>query len=294
MRSLREIQQSHLPQVEAEMVRFITEHTGHETLKESMLYSIQAGGKRLRPLMLLAAVASFGKEITDGAYQIAAALEMVHTYSLIHDDLPAMDNDDLRRGKPTNHVAFGEAMAILAGDGLLTEAFHLMSLAQVDAIPKILLLQQFSKLAGTSGMVAGQAADIQAEGKQLSIDEIAQIHQHKTGDLIAFAFVSGTVLAEQPEEVLLSVERFARQLGLAFQIRDDLLDATATTEELGKNTQRDQELAKSTYPALLGIDGARQALTQTLAAAQHEIDQLQTAADFHPQLFAEFIEKFRL
>lgn len=294
MKNLEAIRCEHLPAVEAEILRFIDEHVINDRLKASMMYSVQAGGKRLRPLMLLATIASFGKEIEQGAYQAAAALEMLHTYSLIHDDLPAMDNDDLRRGMPTNHVKFDEATAVLAGDGLLTEAFHLLSLANIKASPKLLLIQQLAKAAGTQGMVAGQAADVQAEGQHLPLAEIAKIHQHKTGDLMTFAMISGGILAEQPESMILSIQRFAKHLGLAFQIRDDLLDATATAEVLGKNPNRDTILEKSTYPSLLGIDGARQALSETLMYGQEEIKELQNSADFQPQLFAELIEQFRL
>ena len=153
----------HLPAVENEMLAFLDEYTSDEKLKESMVYSIRAGGKRIRPLLLLATVASFEEVINTTVYQVAAALEMVHTYSLIHDDLPAMDNDDLRRGKPTNHKIYGEALAILAGDGLLTGAFQLISMTHLANSPKLLLLQQLAVSAGTQGMVAGQAADIEGE-----------------------------------------------------------------------------------------------------------------------------------
>ncbi|MFS0953072.1 polyprenyl synthetase family protein, partial [Enterococcus thailandicus] len=169
---------------------------------------------RIRPLLLLTAVASFDEPIDVPVYQVAAALEMVHTYSLIHDDLPAMDNDDLRRGKPTNHKVFGEALAILVGDGLLTGAFQLISMAHLGNSPKLLLLQQLAVCAGSQGMVAGQAADIEGESKKLSLEELAFIHERKTGRLIRYALLAGGILAKQPEEILLLLQRLAEHLGL--------------------------------------------------------------------------------
>ena len=287
--------EKYLPFVEQELVSFINKHTTNEQLKESMLYSVNAGGKRIRPQLLLAAVSSFHKTVGTGAYQTAAALEMVHTYSLIHDDLPAMDDDDLRRGKPTNHKVYGEATAILAGDALLTMAFQLLSMAQVEMEPKLLLLQLFSKAAGAEGMVSGQAADMQAENKQISVKELAGIHEDKTGKLIEYALVSGGILANQPTEVLEMLQTLAGHLGLAFQIRDDLLDVTSTTELLGKETQRDAQLNKSTYPGLLGLAEAKLALDEELIAAERTIDRLQqTVSAFEPMYLKELVKVFYL
>lgn len=287
--------EKHLPFVEQELVSFIEKHTTNEQLKKSMLYSVNAGGKRIRPQLLIATVSSFHKSIGIGAYQTAAALEMVHTYSLIHDDLPAMDDDDLRRGKPTNHKMFGEATAILAGDALLTMAFQLVSMAQIDMEPKLLLLQLFSKAAGAEGMVSGQAADMQAENKQISVEELAKIHEDKTGKLIEYALVSGGILANQPTEVLTLLQILAGHLGLAFQIRDDLLDVTSTTELLGKKTQRDAQLNKSTYPGLLGLTEAKLALDEELIAAQRIINQIQqTVSGFEPIYLKEIVKAFYL
>ncbi|MBO6454381.1 polyprenyl synthetase family protein, partial [Enterococcus faecalis] len=220
--------QQHLPLVEKVMVDFIAEYTENERLKEAMLYSIHAGGKRLRPLLVLTTVAAFQKEMETQDYQVAASLEMIHTYSLIHDDLPAMDDDDLRRGKPTNHKVFGEATAILAGDGLLTGAFQLLSLSQLGLSEKVLLMQQLAKAAGNQGMVAGQMGDIEGEKVSLTLEELAAVHEKKTGALIEFALIAGGVLANQTEEVIGLLTQFAHHYGLAFQIRDDLLDATST------------------------------------------------------------------
>ncbi len=187
-----------------------------------------------------------------------------------------MDNDDLRRGKPTNHKVFGEALAILAGDGLLTAAFQLVAMAEIEANQKVLLLQQLSKAAGTQGMVAGQAADIQGENQALRLEELMSIHERKTGELIRFAVIAGGVLADQTEEVLHELDRFAQHIGLAFQIRDDLLDAT------------------STYPALLGLAGAQQALTEELSKAKEILALLSQYGQFTPDVLLAFVERFEI
>lgn len=293
MSQLKAFQIAEIQKTEIEMIQFIQAATSDERLKESMLYSIYAGGKRIRPLLLLTTVASFQPEIMRGAYQTAATLEMVHTYSLIHDDLPAMDNDDLRRGKPTNHKIFGEAAAILAGDGLLTAAFELLSGAEIEANQKVTLLQLLAKAAGTQGMVAGQSADIQAERKRISFNELMSVHQRKTGALIRFAVVAGGILANQSQAVLDKLDQLAQHLGLAFQIRDDLLDVVGTTKELGKEAHRDQFLEKSTYPSLLGLREAKEALVNELQAAEDLLLQLSdNMLDTH--LFSEVLALFRL
>jgi geranylgeranyl diphosphate synthase type II len=294
MDNLQQFQEKYLSEIEAVIVRFLEEHTSDQTLKDSMLYSIHAGGKRIRPLLLAATVASFRKPMTLGAYQTAAALEMIHTYSLIHDDLPAMDDDALRRGKPANHTVYGEALAILAGDGLLTAAFQLLSLADIESNKKILLLQQLSQAAGTAGMVAGQAADIQGENQQLTLEELIAVHERKTGELIRFAVIAGGILADQTEEVIDLLDQFARHLGLAFQIRDDLLDVTSTTEALGKIVHRDDALAKSTYPALLGLEGAHQALTDELTQAYARLNELSHFGHFEQDLLAAVVKQFEI
>lgn len=291
---LQQLSAEELPKVEKEIVDFITTSTVHEELKKSMLYSIEAGGKRIRPLIVLATVQAFQKELTAPVYQTAGALEMIHTYSLIHDDLPAMDDDALRRGKPTNHKVYGEALAILAGDGLLTAAFQLLSLADLEPDKKILLLQQLSHTAGTAGMVAGQAADIQGENQQLTLDELISIHERKTGELIRFAVIAGGILADQTEEVIQLLDQFARHMGLAFQIRDDLLDVTSTTEVLGKIVHRDDALAKSTYPALLGLDGASEALKDELNQAYAVLDELSSYGHFDQRLITSVVKQFEI
>ncbi len=294
MMNTEELQTTHLPRVEEEMRAFLTAVTTDEKLLESMLYSIKAGGKRIRPQLLLAVVAGFGKRLDTGVYQTAAALEMIHTYSLIHDDLPAMDDDPLRRGLPTNHVVYGEAIAILAGDGLLTEAFHLLSTAMLPASEKLLLIQLLAAKAGSSGMVAGQAADIQGENRKLSLAELAGIHRRKTGDLLTCALVAGGILAQQPAEVLEQLTQLAEHIGLAFQIRDDLLDVTSTTAELGKAAHKDAAAGKNTYPELLGLPRAKAALAEELAAAEQLIDVMTVQLPFSGELLREILQKFRL
>ncbi|EOL47833.1 polyprenyl synthetase family protein [Enterococcus caccae] len=295
MEAFNDFRKQSLPLIEKEMENFINDYTANERLKEAMLYSIKAGGKRFRPLLILAVLRSFNKEAQIHDYQVAAALEMVHTYSLIHDDLPAMDDDDLRRGKPTNHKIFGEAHAILAGDGLLTAAFQLLAISQIESNQKILLIQLLSKASGTQGMVAGQAGDLQGENRSLSLNELAEVHEKKTGALIEFALLAGGILANQTEEVVDLLGTFAQHLGLAFQIKDDLLDATSSEEALGKQVGRDEELNKSTYPSLLGLAGAKAALTDQLSMGSSILTIIaQTSSEFHSELLQELVEQLRL
>ncbi|MCB5956177.1 polyprenyl synthetase family protein [Enterococcus sp. CWB-B31] len=285
----------YVPLVEKEMTGFLEKHTANDYLKESMLYSIQAGGKRLRPLLVIAAVLSFGKELEKEDCQVAAALEMIHTYSLIHDDLPAMDDDDLRRGKPTNHKVYGEAHAILAGDGLLTAAIQLIAISQLDMSKKVLLIQQLTRAAGTQGMVAGQAGDLQGETRSLSLEELVEVHEAKTGALIEFALIAGGILADQTEVIIELLSSFARYLGLAFQIRDDLLDVTSSEEELGKQVGRDETLNKSTYPGLLGIEGAAKEFEQQMKLASEKLAEIQACNnEFQPMLLENILKQLAL
>lgn len=290
---LTEFSATNLPMVEQEITQFLMEYTTDEALKESMLYSINAGGKRIRPLLLLATASSFGETLSTPIYQVAGALEMVHTYSLIHDDLPAMDNDDLRRGKPTNHKVFGEAIAILAGDGLLTGAFQLISLTQLEPLKKLLLIQQLASNSGAQGMVAGQTADILGEKQELTIEELAFVHERKTGRLILYALLAGGVLANQPEEVLMCLQKLAGHLGLAFQIRDDLLDVVSTTEKLGKTAGKDAQEGKNTYPRLLGIEKTYAALANEIQQANELVTQLEKdVLVFDGELLRQLIRQF--
>lgn len=223
-------------------------------LAEAMRYSLLNGGKRLRPVLLLAAYHAFRDEPVK-ALPFAMAVELIHTYSLVHDDLPAMDNDDFRRGKPTCHKVFGEGMAILAGDAMLTHAFELMS---QSALPRAMdALRVIAARAGVSGMVAGQVADILMSNQPANQDMVRYIHRHKTADLLTAPVVAGLLLAEAPEEAVRAGLAYGEALGLAFQITDDLLDLEGDPEVTGKAGNRDQTLGKLTWPSLAGIEQAR-------------------------------------
>ena len=225
-------------------------------LQEAMSYSLLAGGKRLRPILVLLACEACGGEL-EGALPAACAIEMVHTYSLIHDDLPAMDNDDLRRGRPTNHVVFGEALAILAGDGLLTLAFEALARDVSPAETAVACCADLARAAGMAGMVAGQVADLEAEGRSMSsLDELEGIHRRKTGALLASALTMGARIGRAGNEDLHRLASFGRCLGLAFQITDDLLDVCGSTLMMGKAVQKDASRGKLTYPSLLGEEAS--------------------------------------
>lgn len=242
-------------------------------VKESMLYSLEAGGKRIRPLLLFATLKAFDVKPEKGIHA-AAAIEMIHTYSLIHDDLPSMDNDDLRRGKPTNHKVFGDAIAILAGDALLTYSFQLISeSAHVDAETKIRLVNEIAKAAGPEGMVGGQVADMNGENQQLSLEELEYIHIHKTGKLLIASVKAGAILAGADADQLETLALFAHHLGLAFQIRDDILDLEGSEEKIGKKIGSDEHNHKSTYPSLLTMDGAKKALAHHIEMAKGNLKQ---------------------
>ncbi len=238
-----------------------------ERLREAMDYSLLAGGKRLRPILALAAAeAVTGKEETsDRALAFACAVEMIHTYSLVHDDLPAMDNDDYRRGRPTNHKVFGDAMAILAGDGLLTHAFHVASRATDDGVPAeraLAVIRELSCYAGLPGMVGGQVSDMLGEQGITSLEQLEHIHLHKTSDLIAFSLRAGGHAAEADERQVEALGRFGRNIGLAFQIQDDILDLTGSADKLGKPVKSDERQHKVTYPYLLGLDESRRRVSE--------------------------------
>lgn len=241
-----------------------------QILKESMLYSLEAGGKRIRPLLLFASISAFEEKPEKGLLT-AAAIEMIHTYSLVHDDLPSMDNDDLRRGKPTNHKVFGDAVATLAGDALLTYSFQLIldtKSEDVSANTKLELIRELSMAAGAEGMVGGQVADMLGENKQLSLEELEYIHVHKTGKLLEFSVVAGALIAGASKNEIEYFRTFAHHLGLAFQIRDDILDLEGSEEKVGKRIGSDEQNHKSTYPALLTMEGAKEALSRHIELAK--------------------------
>ncbi|RYY77096.1 MAG: geranyl transferase [Gammaproteobacteria bacterium] len=249
-------------------------------LREAMRYSLFNGGKRVRPTLAYASALAINNEALTTHLsllnRVACALESLHSYSLVHDDLPAMDDDDLRRGKPTCHIAFNEATAILAGDALQTFAFELLSEAEsVDSNIKIALIQQLAKAAGAQGMVLGQTIDFEAVDKFLNLSQLENMHRHKTGALIRASVSMGATALEATTAQLKSLDDYAAAIGLAFQVQDDILDVTADTETLGKQQGADIARNKPTYVALLGLDGARekaQELHQQAIAALTDFD----------------------
>jgi geranylgeranyl diphosphate synthase type II len=253
-----------------------------DRLAEAMRYSLFSGGRRIRPILTLAASEAVGGKIAP-ALPFACALELIHTYSLIHDDLPAMDDDELRRGKPTSHVVFGEAMAILAGDALLTEAFRIMAEASAKrgahAGRAVRVIAEVANAAGARGMVAGQAADMDAERAPVDLAAVEWIHVRKTGALIRAAVRAGALLGGARPAQLRRLTRFGELLGLAFQIADDILDAEGTTAVTGKATGRDRVRHKATFPAILGLSAAKQRARELLADALREIRPLGAAAE---------------
>ncbi len=263
-------------------------------LTETILYSVEAGGKRIRPLLLLELLEGFGLELTPAHFQVAAALEMIHTGSLIHDDLPAMDNDDYRRGRLTSHKKFGEDMAILAGDSLFLDPYGLVAMAELPSQVKVELIAELSLAAGSFGMVAGQVLDMQGEGRKLTMDQLQTIHANKTGKLLAYPFVAAGIIAQTGQSVLGKLRQAGELLGLAFQVRDDILDVTASFEQIGKTPQKDLAAEKSTYPALLGLNGARDFFDETLEQAKSLLEQLEKESDFSAEEIQKIIESLRL
>lgn len=244
-------------------------------LMEPMVYSLLNGGKRVRPVMLLWVLAIQSMDAVKLGLTTANALESIHTYSLIHDDLPAMDNDDYRRGVLTNHKKFDEATAILAGDALLTDAFGMIAEDdQLTAEQKVKLISLLSQAAGSVGMVAGQIFDIQAENKAISLNELANIHYLKTGKLFLFAVQAASIIAQLTTQERELLEKFATHFGRAFQIHNDIMDEIGTPAETGKKTQADSELHKATYPSLLTLEGAKKALSDDLKTAQSALQAL--------------------
>ena len=249
--------------------------TAPEKIHNAIRWSMFAGGKRFRPVLLLATGQAFGAEI-DVLIKTACAFEMIHTYSLIHDDLPSMDDDDLRRGRPTCHVRFGEAAAILAGDALQTLAFRTIAEDELlDVATRVALIAELARASGTpDGMVAGQALDMEAEARQVNASELEEIHRHKTGALIVAAARCGALIGRANETELDAVSSYGSHLGLLFQITDDLLDVTASAEDLGKTPGKDAHARKATYPALYGIEETREAALKAHRAACSALDQI--------------------
>ena len=260
MSNLQTFIETNLPHIELQLEAIINDITAPHELKEAMLYSLRAGGKRIRPLYTLAVLQELGVENVE-AIKVASTIEMIHTYSLIHDDLPSMDNDDLRRGKPTNHKVFGEALAILAGDALVTLAFGIIArLKDLEPSQKVRLIDQLSMASGAEGMVGGQVLDMLGEGKRLSLEELEEVHLNKTGALLSYSILAGGIIANANEDIMKALHRYSIHIGLAFQIQDDILDVEGTSEQLGKTAGKDILSEKNTYPSILTLAGAKEQL----------------------------------
>ena len=271
---LKPFMEQHIPVIEEKLYELVKPLCAPPSLIEAMIYSLEAGGKRVRPLFVLAVLDIFKKDVHAG-YVVGAAVEMIHTYSLIHDDLPSMDNDDFRRGKPTNHKVFGEGMAVLSGDALNSLAFGVLArLQQVSAEKRLALIELLSVTAGAEGMVGGQVLDMEGEQRSLNLTELEQVHMSKTGALLRFSIESGAILADATVEERRVLVDFAHHIGLCFQIQDDILDIEGTTEQLGKTAGKDIASEKSTYPALLTLQGAKDKLQYHYKQAIAALDRL--------------------
>ncbi len=254
------------------LTQLIENRPSDARLKEAMLYAVQSGGKRIRPLLTLA-VGSAGTANNEAVLDLACALEMIHTYSLIHDDLPGMDDDDLRRSRPTLHKAFDEATAILAGDALLTLAFEVAANANLEADPLVESVKILSTASGMSGMISGQMKDIASEEVTITLEQMKEIHREKTGELLLAAVRLGNLFINDAKmkEAFVS---YATHFGLAFQIQNDLQDVCWTSEQTGKETGKDSELSKNTYPSLLGVEGAKEALASEIASCKRALEEV--------------------
>ncbi len=264
-----------------------------ETHIKSMRYSLFAGGKRIRPILCLATAECFteDKQSLQPLYPVLCALECIHTYSLIHDDLPAMDDDALRRGKPTNHVLFGEAEAILAGDGLLTMAFEMLSdpaNSPLDTSSRLKIIHVIARAAGSYGMVGGQSLDMAYEGVEFPFEMLKEIHRNKTGALILASIQAGAIFGSADTTQFSALSLYGKHIGLAFQIVDDLLNVTSTTEKLGKAAGSDAEKGKATYPVYFGIDGTREKAKQAVEEAKDALATFAEKGD-HLRALADYI-----
>ena len=286
--------QEKLALVESALEEFYGDQQLAANLREAVLYSIHAGGKRIRPYLLLEVLESLQVPITLAHAQVAAALEMIHTGSLIHDDLPAMDDDDFRRGRLTNHKKFGEALAILAGDALFLDPYALIAQADLPNEIKVDLIASLSLSSGSMGMVAGQVLDMEGEGKHLNLEELQTIHANKTGKLLAFPFQAAGVIAGLDENLQKQLKTVGELIGLAFQVRDDILDVTASFEEIGKTPQKDLQAEKSTYPALLGLDEAIVFCNHTLDQANAKLEEISQFVSFDKEPIVKIVESLRI
>jgi geranylgeranyl diphosphate synthase type II len=264
------------------------ETTTPETIHRAMRYSVMAGGKRIRPALCIETASLFDAD-RRAAIEVGCALEFIHTYSLIHDDLPALDNDDLRRGKPTCHKQFGEAMAILAGDGLLTLAFETLSKAPIPAERLVHVIREISSGAGTvNGMVGGQVADVEAEGKPVDAATLEYIHRSKTAALIRASATAGALAGNASEDDIARIRRFGEKIGWAFQVVDDILDVEESSAALGKTAGKDEKQQKATYPALYGLEKSKETADRLCAEAMAELSPYGARAE-HVRELAQFL-----
>lgn len=282
---MKEILKEHIELIDRQLDKYLEGKDNPQSIiYEAMRYSVFAGGKRLRPVLMLLVCRMCGGDVND-VLPFACALEMIHTYSLIHDDLPAMDNDDLRRGRPTSHKKFGEAAAILAGDALLNKAFEVMSdYSGNDTARALKAISIIAHSSGAEGMIGGQVVDIISENREITLDELRYLHLNKTGAIIRSACAAGAVMAGAGDDEIKAVDRFAENLGIAFQIQDDILDVTGTEEELGKPIGSDAEEGKNTYVSLLGIEKAEEMSKEYSESAKHALDIFGEKSDILKQL----------
>ena len=281
--------------IDERMLSFLPQGKAYpESIHEAMRYSLLAGGKRLRPVLVMAAAESVGGD-RHTILPFAIAAELIHTYTLIHDDLPALDNDDLRRGKPTNHKVFGEAIAILAGDALLTQAFIIMTRAVgMDTIPPECILKATNEMAGalgSNGMIGGQVVDLESEGKRINSETLEYIHIYKTGFLIRACIRCGGILSQATKGQLTSLSRFGAHIGLAFQIIDDILDITGDREKLGKDIGSDLTKNKATYPALYGLEESKRKAEELVEESIDCLNEFDDRADPLREIARFFVQR---
>jgi geranylgeranyl diphosphate synthase, type II len=262
------------------------------SIHRAMRHSVFAGGKRIRPILCMEAGRVLANSLPTGIEEVGAALEMLHTYSLIHDDLPALDNDDLRRGRPTCHKAFGEAIAILAGDALQTQAYEVLSRLQCPAESRVKIIEEIARGTGTiNGMIGGQVVDLESEHKKPDAETLQYIHRSKTAALITASVVSGGLYAGASDDQVKQLRHYVQSIGLAFQIVDDILDVTQTSEQLGKTAGKDLASEKATYPALFGLEESRRRATELLASACEALNGFGSRAETLQTLARFLIER---
>lgn len=260
------------------IIEYLPSHQVPDILKEAMNYSLLAGGKRIRPILAMVTYEAFQKDSKE-IIPVVSNLELLHTYSLIHDDLPAMDNDDYRRGKLTNHKVYGEDIAILAGDALLTHAFgnmakYLKELPDLDADKKLQIIEEFATYTGAGGMVGGQVLDTLGEQTKTTLENLLYIHEHKTADLLVFSIRLGALIAKANEVQLNALTNFGKKIGLAFQIQDDILDIIGDAKKIGKKIGSDESNKKVTYPYFYGVDKSKQEVNRLISSAKHDIENI--------------------